>query len=31
MKHLALISISVLLLGGHAEAAKYTWTVPERL
>ena len=31
MKNLALISISVLLLGGHAEAAQYTWTVPERL
>ena len=31
MKNLALISISVLLLGGHAEAAKFTWTAPEKL
>lgn len=31
MKNLALISISVLLLGGNAEAATFTWTVPEKL
>ena len=31
MKHLALISISVLLICGNAEAAKFTFTVPEKL
>lgn len=31
MKNLALISISVMLLGGNADAAKFTWTVPEKL
>ena len=31
MKNLALISISVLLLGGNAYSAKFTWTLPNDL